>query len=164
MHAAAEPGRVGDGDHHRIVCVCRAIDGDRGGPPFERRQFEHGGDGVAGLSLRPTQPVGSIVHICAEAGSGDRRHPTITDTNRIDRVWVAERNSCGLERILRDTRECPDEIVAGTDRHHAENRVGAGDGLNGQVDHAVTAEHDETLGTGGDGITGVRCRGGGIGT
>ena len=146
------------------MCVCRAIDGDRGGPPFERRQFEHGGDGVAGLSLRPTQPVGSIVHICAEAGSGDRRHPTITDTNRIDRVWVAERNSCGLERILRDTRECPDEIVAGTDRHHAENRVGAGDGLNGQVDHAVTAEHDETLGTGGDGITGVRCRGGGIGT
>jgi hypothetical protein len=32
------------------------------------------------------------------------------------------------------------------------------------MDHAIPAEHDETLGTGGDGITGVRRRGGGIGT
>ena len=32
------------------------------------------------------------------------------------------------------------------------------------MDHAIPAEHDEALGTGGDSTTGVRRRGGGIGT
>ena len=73
VHAAAEPRRVAT----TIItasCACAVPSTVIVVGAFERRQFEHGGDGVAGLSLRTAQPVGSIVHIRAEAGGGDRRH------------------------------------------------------------------------------------------